>query len=246
MGSAAAGNWQGGCVLKPKDPVRYYGENAVVLEVDDTSGHALLRFDTNGMDGPREEWVDDPECAHVLEYGNLEQFALVSGPGEKIPYSPFGYLIAPDATVYSLLGRGLHGVIMAILYPEVAEKHGYRQPDSSPVTMHYTGFQIEAGGAIPLARVTFGFVTAVGVGKGYAPCTPDQIEAVRKALVGAGVKPGDKICCTLKDLKLSELISWLGEDHTPEHYDPETYRLVAPEPYELDPPPANPLESLGL
>lgn len=225
-------------------PVRYYGESAVVLEVDESSGHALLRFDTNGIDGPREEWIDDPGCAHICTYASLDQFAIVTPPGQTIPYSPFGYLIAADATVYTLLGRGLHGVIMAILYPEIASKHGYRQPDTSPVTMHYTGFQIEAGDQIPLVRVTFGFVTAVGIGKGYVPATPLQIDATRKVLLAAGVKPGDDIACSLKDLKLAGLLDWLTEDHTPEFYDPETYTLIAPDPHEIDPPPSNPLDAL--
>lgn len=72
-------------MLKPKNPVRYYGENAVVLEVDEASNRALLRFATNGSDGSRDEWVDDPECAHLMQYGILEQFARVCAPGETIP-----------------------------------------------------------------------------------------------------------------------------------------------------------------
>lgn len=214
-------------------PVRYYGENAEVLEVDESSGLVRLRFDTNGLAGPREEWIDDPDCAHVCVYASLEQFAIVTPPGQKIPYSPFGYLVATDATVYTLRGRGLHGVIMAILYPEIAAKSGYRQPDTSPEAMHYTGFQIDFGHEIPLIRVSFGYLTAVGVDKGHAPAVPLQIDAARRALLAAGVKPGDKIACSATDLKMVELLDWLAEDHAPKAFSKDNHLLVASAPCDM-------------
>lgn len=209
--------------------VRYYGENAVVLDHDPSGSQVLLRFDTDGLDGPREEWIDDPECAHVQERGQLEHFALVTPAGANAPCSPHGCVISRDGTVYTLLGRGLHGVVMAMLHPEIANKHGYRQPEMNPVTMHYTGFQMEAGGEVPLVRITFGFMTAVGVSKSHAPATLEQIEATRKVLLGAGLKPGTKISCSIRDLSVSQALDWLREDHTPEVYDPATYVMQAPD-----------------
>ncbi|WP_455233422.1 hypothetical protein [Geopseudomonas aromaticivorans] len=212
-------------------PIRYYSKQGVVAEHDEAGRRVFLKMDVDADGNRVDEWAEESDipAIHQLTYGTIDDYAMITAPGEPIRYSPFGYVIGPDATVYSLIQRAYHGVVLALLFPEVAERMGYRMPDREPDTSHYTRFQIDATD-LPAVRITFGFIRAVGVSKGYAPATAEQIESTRLALLCNGVRPQDKISCSFTDMKLRDSLDWLAQDHTPEFFDPETTVLVAPEP----------------
>jgi len=211
-------------------PIRYYGNQGVVAKHDEAGRRVLLKMDVD-MDGNRiEEWADESDIPtiHLLTYGSIEDYAMISPPGAPVRYSPFGYVIGPDATVYSLIGRAFHGVVLALLFPEVADQMGYRPPDREPDTSHYTRFQVDATD-LPAVRISFGFVRAIGVSKGYKPATTEQIESTRMALLCSGVKPRDHISFSYADMSMQDGLEWLAQDHTPDYYDPETTVLIPPD-----------------
>ena len=75
-----------------------------------------------------EQSVFDAEPGEEPELFALEDLASVWKPGEVRETYCYGAIIAEDCTVYVLLRSMYHGVVSALLYPELAQQFGYAVP----------------------------------------------------------------------------------------------------------------------
>jgi hypothetical protein len=85
-------------------------------------------------------WTDDPEDPESPLF-SLEDVAQICPPGHRIEVSPYGALVAEDGTLYVVLRAMYHGVVSALLYPELAAQFGYECPHRNCSVFKYQRFQ---------------------------------------------------------------------------------------------------------
>lgn len=119
-------------------------------------------------------------CDGEVETVPLITLESVSIKGTEPEYTPHGYVILEDGTIYSLTKRWTHGVVLALLYPDVAKKCGYKPPDEDFNVFHYQRFELDNHSTFPVVRVAFSLVVDFYISKGDNAATKEQIEAMIK------------------------------------------------------------------
>lgn len=97
-----------------------------------------------------------------------------------------GSLIDVNGNVYSLLTYGTHGVLNALLHPEIAKQYNLALPtgDLSLLSKYpYQEFDITMGYKIPNIRISCGLGLTISHGRGVNWPNDVQIEALRQFLV---------------------------------------------------------------
>lgn len=127
-------------------------------------------------------------------------------------YSPWGYVIPPDGKVHGLMCQYTHGVIAAVLYPDLALSNGF-SPPISPIhendVFQYQAFELENGREhLPLIRVS----GHCNISRCNAPCTPEQIEGLRKAMLEGGMKLTSKVQTDFSEMSLKKALLEMAKD----------------------------------
>ena len=148
----------------------------------------------------------------------VERVAEIAKPGEKITYSPFGYVIASDGTTYSLVYRWYHGVICACLFPEVAKAAGYEHP----VTPHqyndvfaYQRFELDNNSKMDVIRIAVSSMMAeMNFATSGKPATQAQIDAVLEIGKLHGLKARDQVIVSYGFEEFKDIVEALrkGDD----------------------------------
>lgn len=143
----------------------------------------------------------------------LNDVAL-KGDADKVPFSPFGYVIDTDGAVYALTEKWTHGIIAALLYPEVAQQHGFWPVlwdyDQLPVFM-YQQFVLEHADQLPLVRLAtsqLGFGTSV---TGTSNVNLKQVDALVVTLAKMGHRAQDTLTGSDEDPTVAELVEDLRQ-----------------------------------
>lgn len=97
----------------------------------------------------------------MVKYGEgameIKDLAAVTPPGGQPPFTPYGCVIAEDGTTYSLRHYALHGAVIAMLYPDLAEEYGVPLPefplDGIP-KLAYQGFGLKVDDSLQIIQVT--------------------------------------------------------------------------------------------
>jgi hypothetical protein len=124
--------------------------------------------------------LDQIDPHRPLRPGDVAVAALEDGP--------FGHIVQPDGTVWTLTEQYSHGILLAMLYPEKAAEHHYPPPVPGAHWTDYQSFEIGHGDELPTIRHSRG---AVSMGRG-CPVTPAQVGAVRRILASC-YRRGDKV-----------------------------------------------------
>jgi hypothetical protein len=116
----------------------------------------------------------------------IERIAVIGEPGADPTPSPYGFVIDKDGRIYSQLKRYTHGVIIALLYPELAAKHKTPAPAGAVDELNlrfYQDFEHEVSHDVPIVRIALSyFDDFIAVSKGKEALTSVQIDSVRRAL----------------------------------------------------------------
>lgn len=146
----------------------------------------------------------------------LERMTEVAEPGTDPTPSQYGYVIDKDGRIYSMVYRFTHGVILALLYPELAEKHGMSAP-VGPVdeldVRAYQGFEHDVSHELPNIRIAHSFLSGgVYISKGKFPATNAQIDSVRRALLACGYSLRDTLTGEEGDQTIGQFLNFLREE----------------------------------
>jgi hypothetical protein len=126
----------------------------------------------------------------------LEDVALV-GSSKTPSCTPYGYIIDADGRTLALRQRFYHGVLLAILYPELAAKAGYSAPAEDPANpvnvFHYQRFELDHSREMPVIRLAMSQLTGeVVVSTGRRP-TETQLTALLACLKQMGLRGRDSL-----------------------------------------------------
>ena len=143
---------------------------------------------------------------------DFERVAIV---GPEPAYSPYGYVITEDGTIYSLTRQYTHGVILAMLYPEEAAEAGYDPVDEDYNVFEYQAFELDNHERFPVVRIALGMMYSFNVSKGDMPATEAQINAVTKILKCQDKSLNDTCQTDTAEMtvrKMLELLRLSGDD----------------------------------
>lgn len=159
----------------------------------------------------------------------LERISEKTEPGVTPMYSPYGYIVQPDGTLYTLVKQYCHGAVMACLYPEaLAAWRDNRQVDSEYNAIPGTGevvtlpstvddlnvlqfqrFELDQHGALPVLRVCPERQMGVSIDRPKTRCTPEQVAAMRLVIMVLGMKPDGKIITDYREMRVKEMWQFL-------------------------------------
>lgn len=165
----------------------------------------------------------------------ISDVALVCESGAPA-YTPYGYIVGEDGKIYALTSQSYHGVVLAILYPDLAAEKGYDAPAGSHDyidVFKYQRFEIDHSKGLPVIRVAISRVSeSINVSKGPIPATDEQIDAMQRIFRTLGRKANDTLTGHDDDLTVAEYIEGLRHERVfaaiPDD-DPDKYKLVEPD-----------------
>jgi hypothetical protein len=151
-------------------------------------------------------------------------------------YTPYGYIVGEDGKIYALTSQSYHGVVLAVLYPEVAAEKGYAPPAGAHDEVDvfkYQRFELDHSDGLPIIRVAISRMTeSINVSKGRIAATDEQIDALQRIFRTLGRRANDTLTGEDDDLSVGEFIENLRQERVraaiPDD-DPEKYKLVPPE-----------------
>lgn len=207
--------------FKVGDPVYSGGNPGIVLEVLENDSYKI-QLDWNRLyDKEPDEWAevraprqgrieeDEGRYMDLAEYTTLDRLAV---SGTDPVHSPYGYVIMEDGTIHTLIQQWVHGMVCAMLFPDLAKESGYRQPDKESSVYHYQRFELDYHNQLPVIRIAFGMLTPVAVSKSKKAATPAQIDAARRCLLAAGRKMNDTVSAEFRDMTVANLLKELAKD----------------------------------
>lgn len=171
----------------------------------------------------------------------IERVTEVSNPPNKPMYTPHGYVIAADGTTYALLHRWYHGVVLALLFPELLADYRIdmelddglneipgtgRQlvmPDDREDinVFDFQKFELGMHGKMDVIRICPDRQTGNPSVDLPEQCTPEQREALRLVMFDAcGYSLTTKVSTDHRDMTLRDCMKfaeqggnvWLAED----------------------------------
>lgn len=157
-----------------------------------------------------EEWQQGHDFQPVAL--TLEDVSLISAPGAPVQSSPFGWVIGKDGTTYALCNRWYHGVICAILYPELSAAHEVGIPYRNEVNvLKYQHFEHDHSQDMEVIRISVSSMTgATYFSKASThKATDDQIQAVISCCADLGYTGRKRITTDMGDLTVAQLVDEL-------------------------------------
>ena len=155
---------------------------------------------------------DHPDDTPALVY-TLATLVHTTLPGEAPVMSRYGCVIEEDGTTHSLKRQHTHGMILTVLFPDLAQAAGYAPPDEDSSVLHYQHFELDHQATLPVVRIAQGGLLGnINVSKSHAPATDAQIRAVTAYLQGVGLKPADRVHLNLGEVSFKKLQTLLALD----------------------------------
>lgn len=165
----------------------------------------------------------------------IDRVAVITVPGKEPVYSPYGHVIAPDGTAYALVYQYHHGVVLALLRPDLLAAFRLREPKSQhDEEGNYLGesdvlvmpdnaedinvfsfqeFELAHNGQHEFIRFCPTRIGDPSVDLPYSACTPQQVEALRQLLmVTMGMKLRDPVAMSLRDVTVKKCLELASLD----------------------------------
>ena len=146
---------------------------------------------------------------------SINDVALVCQQGIP-PYGINGYIIGEDATIYTLTDKYFHGVVIAVLYPELAASKGIAPPASPRDDLdvfEYQRFELDNSRQLPILRVSVSITTGTTmISKGKFPATEAQIDAMARIFKALGLGARDTLTGDEDDQTVSQFLDELRQE----------------------------------
>lgn len=156
----------------------------------------------------------------------LTDVALVVQPDEPVPYSAGGYIIDDNGVTYVLLRRMWHGVVLAALYPNVAEAEGYSLPDDIEDinVLHFQEFELDHHELFPVIRICPSRLNGrMSIDRYSRPATKSQIDAVYQVFKATGHQAHDKVTVECGQIKVCDVGDYLKHETVRVVYEDDDY-----------------------
>jgi hypothetical protein len=162
----------------------------------------------------------------------LADVALI-GNAKKAPYTPFGYIIDAEARVLGLTKQWCHGVVLAILYPELAAAEGYEPPTEDEnrhiEVFKYQRFELDHSRTLPVIRVAQSqMIDEIMVSSSDIQPTELQLQALLAVLNLLGLRGTDSLSGDGHGRTVNDLMAQLRSPPAPFEEESEATPLRSP------------------
>lgn len=164
--------------FKKGDRIVWNGDSGTFLRYSKDRKSGILKMDGDADNDIEQEdtlnWIEPlklltiDDIAHVSTASNLN-----------------GFVIVEDGTCYSLKEARAHGVLLALLFPEIAAKYGFKPPikDAHDQLSKFQRMEIDHQEEMAAIRVTFGFLMyTCNLSRGKTAATAAQLDSLRAVL----------------------------------------------------------------
>lgn len=149
---------------------------------------------------------------------DLERVTIKTEPGGVPPYSMFGYVIDKEGTIYTLQYRYYHGIVCALLYPDLARTHEAGvpiEPRTENSVLAFQRFEHDNQNNMQVIRIAFNvLVDSTYFSKGKVKANSKQIASVLSTCKVLGYKGREKIQTEYGEQTVAQIIECLqkGDD----------------------------------
>lgn len=200
--------------FKAGDRVVWNGEPGTFLRYTTESKYfpagtlvAVLKWDSDSDNGIEQE--DEAEHVEPFVALTIEDVAIKNECGKPI-ITGNDYIITDDGTIYTLTRQYAHGLVCAILFPDIAKTAGFQPPAHGASSWHdYQRFELDYHESLPVIRVSHGSTVSTW-GKG---ATPAQVDAYRRAMLANGLTLQDEVETDYRTMTLRAALKELGKSH---------------------------------
>jgi hypothetical protein len=154
-----------------------------------------------------------PEDADAPEL-TIEDVAIVCPDGVGPPSHPYGAIVQADGTVYVLIRQMYHGVLSALLYPELAKQFGYELPRRDCGVFKYQRVQFIADSVTSNVVVSSNPYSMTSIHyNDQVPVTKTQAFRTVQFLAGLGFSGEDTVRARWGEVALNDLEEHLLKGH---------------------------------
>ena len=141
----------------------------------------------------------------------LGEIAVIS---KNPTFSPYGYVITEDGTIYSLIEQWCHGVILALIFPELAKENGYTTPDENYDVFKYQQFELDHSRETTAIRVSMSPMSGqLNISKGEQKSSPEQCQALAAIIKEQGLSQSNTLQCDMQEMTIHKFMNklWKGK-----------------------------------
>jgi len=134
--------------------------------------------------------------------------------GDTPLFSPYGYVITDDGMIYSLIEQWCHGVILAILYPELTKREGYEPPNENYDVFEYQQFELDHYRETTVIRVSISPMSGMlNISKGKPPATDAQAQSLSAVIKEQGLSLSNTMQSDYSEITIAKFMKklWKGE-----------------------------------
>lgn len=131
---------------------------------------------------------------------------------EETPlFTPYGYVITHDGMIYSLIQKWCHGVVLALIFPELAKQHGYEPPTEDFNVFTYQRFELDHSRETTAIRISIGVTNGqLNISKDEnKKATAKQRHALSLIFKAQGLSVNDKVQSDLNETTVRTLLKQL-------------------------------------
>lgn len=197
--------------FKEGDRVVWNGGQGTFLRYSDDGQTGYLHWDEDRREDGTFPFEQEDIASEIapLVLLTVEDVAFVG----ELPSFSFGHVITEDGTIYSLTTQYAHGIVCAILFPDVAKAAGFAPPARGAANVYeYQRFELDHHDALPVVRIAFG-MAGTYLSKSKKAATPEQIDAARRCLLARGMNLNDDVTTDDDDVSVRRALKDLTESY---------------------------------
>lgn len=197
--------------FKKGDRIVWNGDSGTFLRYSKDKKSGILKMDGDADNDIEQEdtwnWIEPLELLTIDDIAEVSTHCNLNG-----------FVIVEDGTCYSLKEARAHGVLLALLFPDLAKKFGYAPPikDCHEQLSKFQRMEIDHQEQLPALRVTFGFVMySCNISRGLNAATPKQLDSLRAVLKSHSYGMNDEIHLEMGERTVRTVLTELSKKVTP-------------------------------
>ncbi|HEC66587.1 MAG TPA: hypothetical protein ENI23_15030 [bacterium] len=110
-----------------------------------------------------------------------------------------------------------HGVVLAMLFPDLANEEGYEIPENRDEVdvFKFQRFEMDYSDEMQAIRVcSYRMLGPPSIDPGKLPCNSKQLDALRLICKELNLKLGDEIAFNVRDMKIEKMWTYLEQGET--------------------------------
>lgn len=125
-------------------------------------------------------------------------------------FTPHGYVVTDDGKIHSLTQQCCHGVVLALLFPDLCKKSGYCAPTEDFDVFEYQAFELDHSRETSAIRISSSIYDGqLNLSKGKSRATKQQVSALSLIFKQCGLSINEKVQSDMSELTIRSFMKKL-------------------------------------